>query len=110
MSTLNNKLIQNGSYINGAWVTSSDSTFEVKNPANGELIATIADASVEQTQHAVDAAKKALKPWQAFSAKKRSKILRRWYDLVIENKQALAEILMVRRRSETRLWRHHSWP
>jgi len=68
MSTLNNKLIQNGSYINGAWVTSSDSTFEVKNPANGKLIATIADATVEQTQQAVNAAKKALKPWQAFSA------------------------------------------
>jgi len=45
MSTLNNKLIQNGSYINGAWVTSSDSTFEVKNPANGKLIATIADVA-----------------------------------------------------------------
>jgi len=93
MSTLNNKLIENGSYIDGAWLTESDSTFNVNNPANGELIATLADASVEQTQLAVDAATKALKPWQAFSAKKRSKILRRWYDLVIENKQALAEIL-----------------
>lgn len=93
MSNLKSPLLESGSYIDGRWLSDDENTFAVSNPANGEELAVLADASAEQAILAVDAATKALPAWRAKSAKQRARLLRAWYDLVRENKQELAEIL-----------------
>jgi succinate-semialdehyde dehydrogenase/glutarate-semialdehyde dehydrogenase len=92
-SLLSSPLVKSGSYINGNWLSDSTNTFAVLNPANGEKIATLASASAEHATLAVDAASLALLSWRNKSVKERSKLLRCWFDLVIKNKQELAEIL-----------------
>lgn len=92
-SLLNSPLVKSGSYINGNWLSDSTNTFTVLNPANGEKIAILASASAEHATLAVDAASLALLSWRNKSVKERSNLLRCWFDLVMENKQELAEIL-----------------
>ena len=87
-------LLQGKAYINGEWVDAVDGrVFGVYNPANGELIIEVADLSAGAVTHAIDVAVPAQKSWAATPAKTRAMILRRWYDLVIENTDDLAIIL-----------------
>lgn len=87
-------LIFNQAYINGKFVPAkSGNEFEVLNKATGEVIAKVADAGVEDTKIAIDAADKALGPWKSRTAKERGAILRKWYDLMMENQEVLAELL-----------------
>ena len=93
MSNFNSPLLKNGSYINGSWLSDNKDTFKVLNPANGDEIAVLANASAEQATLAVDAASQALPAWRNKSVKERSRLLRRWFELVMENKDELAKIL-----------------
>ncbi len=87
-------LLRGQAYINGEWVDAVDGrVFGVHNPANGELIIEVADLSADAVTHAIDVAVPAQKSWAATPAKTRAMILRRWYDLVIENTDDLAIIL-----------------
>jgi succinate-semialdehyde dehydrogenase/glutarate-semialdehyde dehydrogenase len=92
-SRLNSSLLKSGSYINGSWLSGSEDTFDVLNPGNGEKITTLSNASAEQTTLAVDAASAAIASWRNKSVKERSSIMRGWFDLVMLNKESLAEIL-----------------
>ena len=87
------RLLKSGSYINGNWLNDGENTFAVSNPANGEKIATISNATAADATRAVDAASNALLPWRSKTAKERANLLRCWFDLVIKNKDELAEIL-----------------
>ena len=89
---LNSTLIKTGSYINGEW-HKSDVKFSVDNPADNALICEVSNASADDTTTAVDAAVKAMPAWQAKSAKERSNILKRWFQLIMENQDDLAAIL-----------------
>ena len=89
---LNSTLIKTGSYINGEWHT-SDAKFSVDNPADNTLICEVSNANADDTTTAVDAAVKAMPAWQAKSAKERSNILKRWFQLIMENQNDLAAIL-----------------
>ena len=89
---INQALFENGSFINGKWLTSSD-TFSVTNPANENVIAELSNGSTDEALAAVDAATEALPLWRSKSAKERSKLLRKWFDLVIQNQDDLAAIL-----------------
>ena len=89
----NSSLLKSGSYINGNWLSDSESTFAVLDPASGEKIATISNATAADATLAVDAASSALSPWRNKSVKERSHLLRCWFDLVMQNKEELAEIL-----------------
>lgn len=81
-------------YINGKWVDSdTGATFDVTNPARGDVIATVADVSRKQVAQAIDAAQTAQKEWGKYTGKERAAILRRWFDLMIENTDDLAVIL-----------------
>ncbi len=81
-------------YLAGDWVDGEDgATFEVTNPARGDVIAKVADFSRAQTSQAIARAEKAQKEWAAFTGKERSIILRRWFDLMMENADDLATIL-----------------
>jgi succinate-semialdehyde dehydrogenase / glutarate-semialdehyde dehydrogenase len=94
MKTLNTSLVKNSSYINGQWVSNiSGETFYVNDPASGEAIAELAACGADEASSAVDAAAAALPAWRAKSAKERANILRRWYELVIDNKIDLGAIL-----------------
>ncbi len=85
-------LLETRAYINGEWVETG-ATFEVKNPARGDVIATVQDVSRAQTEACIADAEAAMKPWAALTAKERANPLRRWYDLMIEHADDLAAIL-----------------
>ncbi|WP_380179774.1 NAD-dependent succinate-semialdehyde dehydrogenase [Kalamiella sp. sgz302252] len=87
-----NDLFQNGFFIDGQW-QQSDATFEVLNPATGEVITQVARAGKTETQRAIAAAEKAFPAWRAKTAKERSEILYRWYQLIIENKAWLGKLM-----------------
>lgn len=80
--------------IGGQWVDASDQgTIAVVNPANGEIIGHVPRLTAQDVQVAIQAANKALPAWREMSAKERSKLLRRWYDLCITHQEDLAIIL-----------------
>ena len=81
-------------YIGGEWVDAgSGKTFSVDNPATGEVVAMVADCGVEDARRAIDAAARAQPAWAARTAKERAAILRRWYDLMMANQDALAALM-----------------
>lgn len=85
-------LLETRAYVNGQWVETGN-TFPVYNPSTGDLIADVADLGVEDTKAAIDAAYLAKADWAAHTGKERSAILKRWFDLMIENADDLASIL-----------------
>ena len=92
---LNNPaLFREQSYVNGEWVSAvNGETFEVTNPADGSLLAEVAELEIAGARAAIEAANAAWPAWRSRTAKERSAILRRWFDLMLENKEDLA-ILM----------------
>jgi len=87
-------LLATKGYVDGAWIEASDgATFEVSNPARGDVICAVADLNRADVNRAIAAAKVAQKPWAARTAKERATVLRRWYELMIENADDLATIL-----------------
>jgi succinate-semialdehyde dehydrogenase/glutarate-semialdehyde dehydrogenase len=87
-------LLKTQAYINGQWVAGTDgSTFAVTNPANGETIAEVASCGTEETRHAIEVAEVAMFEWRARSAKERSAILRKWFNLMMDAQEDLAQIL-----------------
>ena len=87
-------LLRDAGYIGGVW-TSGDATrtFDVLNPATGELLASLPDMGAAETRAAIDAAHAAQPAWAARPAKERSAILRKWFDLMVANADELAAIL-----------------
>ncbi|MBM6608104.1 NAD-dependent succinate-semialdehyde dehydrogenase [Enterobacteriaceae bacterium RIT814] len=85
-------LFQTGYLVDGVWKT-LDTTFDVLNPATGEVIAKVAKAGTKETEEAIAAASKAFPAWRAKTAKERSTILYRWYELIIENKSWLGQLM-----------------
>ncbi|XP_076809188.1 succinate-semialdehyde dehydrogenase, mitochondrial-like [Clavelina lepadiformis] len=88
------KFITDKYYVNGKW-QSARATFPVLNPFNGENVGQAADCSRQDTENAVKCAKDAFKSWKNTCAKQRAAIFRRWYELMIENKQTLAQLITV---------------
>ncbi|GLX76873.1 NAD-dependent succinate-semialdehyde dehydrogenase [Thalassotalea insulae] len=85
-------LVKNCSYIDGQWHT-SDKRFSVTNPATGETIAQVANASVNDAEQAVIAAHKTFASWSGQTANHRAKLLRNWLNLIIEHQDDLARLL-----------------
>ena len=85
-------LLKSSSYINGEW-RNSEKKLEVTNPFSNEVIASVPDLGVEECKEAIDAAATAFKEWSGFSAGKRSRILKKWYNLQLDNASDLAKIL-----------------
>ena len=69
-----NELLKNFSYINGCW-HSSQTTFEVTNPATGELVANVSNAGIAETELAVKAAKNAFKMWSGKQVNERATLM-----------------------------------
>jgi len=85
-------LFQTGYFVDGVWKT-LETTFEVTNPATREVIAKVAKAGKKETEEAIAAASRAFPAWRAKTAKERSTILYRWYELIIENKTWLGQLM-----------------
>ncbi len=91
---INKNLLKTDCYINGEWRKSkSGKALEVRNPYSQELLAKIPDMGITECKEAIIAADDAFKVWKNYSAGKRSRILRRWYELQLENVDDLATIL-----------------
>jgi succinate-semialdehyde dehydrogenase/glutarate-semialdehyde dehydrogenase len=86
------QLIKNSSYINGNWLK-SDTSFIVTNPANNSEIIKVSNAGVVETQLAVKAARNALAIWSDKSANERAKLLRTWFNLMMQHQDDLGRIL-----------------
>ncbi|MGD9607222.1 MAG: NAD-dependent succinate-semialdehyde dehydrogenase [Leucobacter sp.] len=86
--------VEAGLAIGGNWQASATgATFDVQDPATGEVIKSIADATVEDAVRALDAAVAAQDAWAATPTRERSNILRRAFDLLIERKEDFALLM-----------------
>jgi succinate-semialdehyde dehydrogenase/glutarate-semialdehyde dehydrogenase len=85
-------LLEPRAFINGVWVENG-CTFPVFNPATGEKITDVTDVTVAETRAAIDHAYTAQKDWAKWTGKERAAVLRRWFDLMVENADDLAAIL-----------------
>lgn len=92
MELSNQSLLQTKAYINGEWIT-QDGTFDVINPYNQQVLASVSNCGVEETHLAIESAHEAFSVWKEFSASKRSRILLNWHNLIIKNIDDLAKIL-----------------
>lgn len=93
---LANQLLRTKAYIDGEWCDSaSGKTYDVTDPATGEVIASVADCDGADTKRAIDAAEKAQPAWAAKTGKERAAILRKWFELMMANQEELA-VLMTR--------------
>ena len=87
-------LLATKAYLAGEWVDADDGgTFDVTNPARGDVIAQVADLGRAETARAIAAAEAAQKDWAARTAKDRANILRKWYDLMMAAQEDLGIIL-----------------
>ena len=86
------ELFNTGYLVNGEWRKLSE-TFDVLNPATGEVVAKVAKAGKKEAEEAIAAAAKAFPAWRAKTAKERSTILYRWFQLIIENKSWLGRLM-----------------
>jgi succinate-semialdehyde dehydrogenase/glutarate-semialdehyde dehydrogenase len=87
-------LLHEQCYIDGAWVDAADGkSIDVNNPASGEIIATVPSLSAAETRRAIEAANAAWPAWRAKTGKERANIMRRWYNLMMENQEDLAVLM-----------------
>lgn len=94
ISLTDKNLLKTGAYINGQWVASDQGdTLAVTNPATGEVIAQVASCGGAETRRAIEAAQAAQLDWRQRSIKERATILRKWFNLMMENQEDLAKIL-----------------
>ena len=84
-------LLKEACYIDGAWVGTP--VFAVNNPATGVELAKVPQLGADETTKAVEAAERAFPSWAKHTAKQRSNILRKWFDLIVANREDLALIL-----------------
>ncbi|MGE0855165.1 MAG: aldehyde dehydrogenase family protein, partial [Hyphomicrobiaceae bacterium] len=84
-------LVKEQAYIGGRWV--GEPSLPVRNKATGEVLAHVPAMGGAETRAAIEAADRAFGPWSRRTAKERSLILRRWYDLIVAHADELALIL-----------------
>lgn len=87
-------LLKTAAYVDGTWIT-TDATLPVHNPSTGDLLVEVPLLDRARTAAAIDAAHRALPVWRARPAKERSRLLRRWFDLVSEHTQDLARLIVL---------------
>ncbi len=85
-------LLKDKCYIDGKWLSASKS-IDVTNPVNESVIGSVPNMGKAETRQAIEAAEKAQKDWAKKTAKERSAILRKWFTLMMENQEDLAQIM-----------------
>ncbi|MER8400234.1 NAD-dependent succinate-semialdehyde dehydrogenase [Mesorhizobium sp. M1348] len=88
------RLLRELAYVDGHWTASETAeSFEVTDPATGSTVAFVAALDARQTTLAIDAASRAFPAWRALLPQERSKILRKWFDLIVAAKNDLALLM-----------------
>ncbi|MCI3205526.1 MULTISPECIES: NAD-dependent succinate-semialdehyde dehydrogenase [Pandoraea] len=94
MQLKDTQLFKTLAWVDGQWIAAdSGKTFDVLDPATGEVLAKVPELGAEETTRAVAAAEAAQKPWAARTGKERANVLRRWFDLMIANTEDLAYLM-----------------
>ncbi|MCI5121187.1 MAG: aldehyde dehydrogenase family protein, partial [Candidatus Electrothrix sp. AUS4] len=94
MDLKNKNLLCTHCFINGTWISSEEKkSITVHNPATGELVGEVPSLGRNETLMAIEAADAAWPAWRSRTAHERSRCIRRWYDLIIENQEDLAIIM-----------------
>ena len=87
-------LVRNQCFIGGEWQSADDGkVITVSNPANGTVVASVPKMGRLETKRAIDAAEQALVGWRSLSGKQRAVILRKWFELIMQNQDDLAAIM-----------------
>ncbi len=85
-------LLKTDALIGGQWIAGS-SRFDILDPATGEKLADVANLNAAQAHEAIAAANAAWPAWRSKTAKERSVVLRRWFDLLMANQEDLGRIM-----------------
>ncbi|KAM3615205.1 uncharacterized protein V6R79_024935 [Siganus canaliculatus] len=85
-------LLRTQGYVDGRWISAA-SVFPVLDPATGTELARVSDCGAAEAKQAVDAAHRAFHSWKQHSAKERSVLLRKWFDLLMLHKEDLAKLI-----------------
>ncbi|KAK1143552.1 hypothetical protein N8T08_006358 [Aspergillus melleus] len=87
-------LLVGQNYIDGKWVEAEcRRRFEVTDPANGNVLGSCPESDSKDAQKAIDSAAAALPAWRSRAGRNRGRILRRWYELILENQEDLARLI-----------------
>src|SRR6201988_5309714 len=88
------RLFREDCYVDGKWgQAAGGGTVGVDNPATGEIIGKVPKLSGAETRHAIEAANEAFKSLSARTAKECANVLRKWFDLMMENQEDLARLM-----------------
>ncbi|WP_099867361.1 NAD-dependent succinate-semialdehyde dehydrogenase [Pararhizobium haloflavum] len=94
MLTRTSRFLKEANLIGGEWVQAdSGETIDVVNPATGQRIGGVPKSGAAETKRAIEAAHKAFGEWKATSAAHRAKLMRALHDAIMDNQDALAELL-----------------
>lgn len=94
MNISNQNLFKQQAFINGQWVDATDhQTTPIYNPSTQQLIGRVPVITAQQTKEAISCAQAAWGNWRDKPAKERSTVLRRWFELILENQEDLATII-----------------
>jgi succinate-semialdehyde dehydrogenase / glutarate-semialdehyde dehydrogenase len=94
MLSRTSKYLKEANLIDGAWVQADGGeTIDVVNPANGQRIGGVPKSGKAETRRAIEAAHKAFGEWKKTSAAERAKLMRALHDAIMDNQDALAELL-----------------
>ncbi|MBB3007803.1 MULTISPECIES: NADP-dependent succinate-semialdehyde dehydrogenase [Cupriavidus] len=85
-------LLRQQCLIDGRWID-GERRIDVTNPATGERVGQVPQLGAEETRQAIEAANRALPAWRARTAKERSALLRKWFELIMANQEDLARIM-----------------
>ena len=85
--------IKSLNYINGEWIGEEFDSLEVLNPATGEIVGSCPKVGKLETQHAIDSAHEAFFEWSSLSVYERVAYLKKWHQLILQNKEELATIM-----------------
>ena len=89
----NPELLRDACLIGGEWLKATGARLEIRNPANAALIGSVPSFGAAETRRAIEAAEAAFGPWKAKTAAERAKILKRWFELMMENQEDLAQLM-----------------
>ena len=85
-------LLKDKCYIDGQWIGGA-AEIEVTNPATADVIVSVPKLGTKETRAAIEAAGRGQKVWGAKTAKERATALRKWFTLMMENQEDLAQIM-----------------
>lgn len=89
-----NTLLRHQCFIHGAWCDADNQqSIAVTNPATGSIVGTVPKMGVNETRRAIEAANIAQPLWRAKTASERSRILRKWFELILASQEDLAMIM-----------------